>query len=76
MITLDEAIRIAKGVRSDLDSVTEFENGYVFSSKSDEGYLGGMDHSPVVVLKKDGRVADIASFMFLDPGKEIGTKAI
>ena len=29
MITLDEAIRIAKGVRCDLDSVTEFENGYV-----------------------------------------------
>ena len=71
MVTMDEAIKIAKGKRSDLDLVVEYETGYVFSSKSDKGYQGGLDHGPVVVLKKNGRIADMASFMFSGPGKEV-----
>ena len=71
MVTTDKAIEIAKKVRGNLDQIVEYESGYVFSSKSDEGYIGGLDHSPVVVLKQDGRLVDMASFMFSGPGKEI-----
>ena len=76
MITLTKAIEIAKNERDNLDLVVEYENGYVFSSKDDEGYVGGYGHTPVVVLKKNGKIADMATFMFSDPGDEIMRKAI
>ncbi len=75
MISLDEAISIAKKERNNLDLVVEYEKGYVFSSKDDEGYIGGYGHTPVVILK-DGKHTDMAGFMFNDPGKEILRKSL
>lgn len=71
MVTFEEAVNIAKSVRDNLDLCVEYENGYVFSSKDDDGYIGGLNHVPVVVLKKNGRLADMNTFMFSNPGDEI-----
>ncbi len=47
---------IAFTLRTNLDWCAEFKKGYVFSSVYDEGYVGGLDHSPIVVLKSTGEI--------------------
>ena len=76
MITLDEAIIKANTKRKNIDQVVEYENGYVFSNTDDVNYKGGLGHSPVVVLKKDGKVIDMITFINAGPGKELGRKSI
>ncbi len=75
MISLEEALRMAKEERDNLDMVVEYEKGYVFSSKDDEGYVGGSGHTPVVILK-DGTRSTMAEFMFGDPGEEVMRKGV
>ncbi len=55
MIGYDEALRIAKGRKKEIDECTEYENAFVFSFTGDAGYIGGYGHTPVVVMKEDGR---------------------
>jgi len=43
---------------------------------SSSGGGGGLGHSPVVVLKKDGKVVDMITFINAGTGKEIGRKNI
>lgn len=76
MISYEDALKKAKERRPDLNLVVEYENGYVFSSSEDAGYIGGMDHSPVVILKKNGDYSTMIDFINSGTGKEIGRKTI
>ena len=53
MITYDEALKIAKGLKKNIDACVEFENAYCFKSKSEEYDIGG--NGPCIVLKENGR---------------------
>jgi type I restriction enzyme R subunit len=75
-MTLDNALSIAKREKQNIDHVTEYENGFVFSSKADENYIGGIGHSPIVVIKKDGTITNMINFMNQGTGKELGRKKI
>lgn len=76
MITYEEALAKAHTKRKNLDQVVEYANGYVFSSEDDANYIGGLGHSPVVVLKKNGEIVDMMTFVNSGTGKEIGRKSI
>ena len=76
MITLMDALEIAKGERSGIDFVVEYEKGFVFSGSNDAGYIGGLNHSPVVVLKDNGAVTNMISFVNAGTGKEIDKHSI
>ncbi len=76
MINYDEALKIAETSRKNLNQVVEYENGYVFSNTDDINYTGGLGHSAVVVLKKDGKIIDMPHFVMSGTGKEIGRKRI
>lgn len=54
MITYEEALAIAKEKKPNIDSCMEYENGYVFCSEQDAGWVGGAGHTRCVVRKKDG----------------------
>ena len=76
MITYDEALEKAYTKRKNINQVVEYANGYVFSNTDDVNYKGGLGHSPIVVLKKDGQIVDMVAFVNDGTGKEIGRKAI
>lgn len=71
MIDLKEALKIAETRRKNLNQYAEYENGFVFSNTDDVNYDGGLGHSPVVVLKKDGTITDMIKFVNSGTGKEI-----
>lgn len=70
MISYTEAFIKAKEIREEIDSCTEYENGYVFCSDKGEDQVGGY-YSPIVVLKEDGRVIDMPQFIVNGTGKEL-----
>ena len=70
-ITLDEAFKIASERKAKIDNYTEYDNAYVFSFTGDEGYIGGLGHTPVVVMKEDGRVTTMPEFVYSGAGKVI-----
>lgn len=76
MVSLDEAIKLAKEVRNNLDFVVEYSNGYVFSDSSDEGTIGGLNHTPVVIRKKDGKSISMIAFVNSGTGKEIKRQSL
>lgn len=76
MITYEEALKKAYTKRKNLDQVVEYANGYVFSSSDDAEYIGGLGHTPVVVLKKNGDIVDMMTFVNSGTGKEISRKSI
>lgn len=55
MITYEDAFRIAKSRRMDIDRCFEYEKGWSFGSKEDENYFGGYDHTPVNIAKENGK---------------------
>lgn len=72
MISFEEAYREAQAVKTKIDFCTEYENGYLFGTDLDEIEYGGANAS-AIVLKEDGRVVDMPTFMMiLNPGKELG----
>lgn len=71
MITFEEAVKKAKEIRPNVDGGTEFEGGYMFSGQGDSKHMGGYNHAPVCILKKDGKVVDTVSFMLGQAGEEI-----
>lgn len=76
MVTYEEALKMAKEKRNDVNVVVEYENGYVFSNTDDAGYIGGLDHAPVIILKKDGKQVNMITFVNAGTGKEIARKSI
>ena len=70
MISFREAFLKAKEIREEIDSCTEYENGYVFCSDRGEEQVGGY-YSPIVVLKEDGKVVDMPQFVVNGTGKEL-----
>lgn len=71
MITLEEALKIAQTRRKNINQYAEYENGFVFSNTNDVDFDGGLGHSPVVVLKKDGSITDMIKFINSGTGKEL-----
>lgn len=53
MITYEEAVKIAKEYRPEIDNGMEDNNAYIFGCRSDEGKVGPQ---PVVVMKDTGEV--------------------
>lgn len=76
MITYDEALKTAETKRKNLNQVVEYENGYVFSNTDDVNYKGGLGHEAVVVLKKNGKITDMMSFVVSGTGKELKKRSI
>ena len=70
MISYREAFLKAKEIREEIDSCTEYENGYVFCSDKGQDQEGGY-YSPIVVLKKVGKVVDMPQFVVNGTGKEL-----
>lgn len=70
MITYDEALKKAKELKPTIDGCTEYENGYVFGSSQDEGYIGG-NHTPCVILKENGKAVTMPYFVMHGTGDEI-----
>ncbi len=72
MIGYNEALQIAKDRKEHIDGCTECENAYIFSFSGDAGYIGGYDHTPVVVMKEDGRfIYGLSPLLDGSAGKEI-----
>ena len=70
-ITFDEAFKIASERKAKIDNYTEYDNAYVFSFTGDDGYIGGLGHTPVVVMKEDGRITTMPEFVYSGAGKLI-----
>lgn len=71
MISYEEALKIAKQLKPNLDGCTEYENGYAFSSSKDEGYEGGAGHSICVIEKSSGKAIPMNLFVINGTGKYI-----
>ena len=76
MITYEEALELARTRRDDLTQVFEYEKAYIFSNPEDSNYIGGYDHSPVVILKETGNFSNMVELVNSDPGKEYGMRDI
>ncbi len=59
MITYEKALEIARERKDEIDNCTEYENAYVFGFSGDNNYVGGYGHTPVVIMKEDGRLTTI-----------------
>ena len=71
MITYEEAFEKAKELKPNIDNCTEYENGFVFGCYDDDNYIGGVGHTPCVILKKDGKAVPMGEFIVSGTGKEI-----
>lgn len=71
MITFEEAYKIAKEIKPDIDGCTEYEKGYVFGCQDDDRYEGAPGRSPVVILKENGKDIPMIVFVHMDPSDEI-----
>ena len=69
MITFEEAYAKAKELKSTIDTCTEFENGYVFGCRADDGYEG--TYTPCVILKENGKAINMPLFVLSGTGEEI-----
>lgn len=70
MITFEKAYEIAKQLKPNIDGCTEYENGFVFGFSGDDDFIGG-NHTPCVILKKDGRAVTMSYFVIDGTGEEI-----
>ena len=64
----EKACAAARKVSPGIDRYTEYENGFVFWSSSDDDKQG---HGPVCVRKKDGKVMTMAEFTADGTGKDL-----
>ena len=67
MITFEDALKIARELKQDVDRCYEYEDAYVFSSKEDDNYEG--THEPCVVMKEDGKAKTM--LWYVEHGKGI-----
>ncbi len=70
-ITFEKAYAIAKQHKDQIDNCTEYENAFVFGYSGDSDYIGGYGHTPVVIMKEDGRIASMPEFVADGAGKEV-----
>ncbi len=70
MIKFEDALKRAKELKKDIDNGSEYERGFVFGCRADDMYEGG-NHSPVVILKEDGRAVTMPYFVSMGKGKKI-----
>ena len=71
MITYEEALTIAKHNKDEIDNCTEYDNAYVFSFSGDSNYIGGYGHTPIVIMKEDGRLSSMPELVVSGTGDEI-----
>ncbi len=71
MITYEEALKIARERKDRIDNCIEYENAYVFGFTGDNNYIGGYGHTPVVIMKEDGRIASMPELIDSGTGEEI-----
>ncbi len=71
MITFEEALAKAKQRKPNIDGYSEWDNGWVFTSNADAGYVGGYGHTSIVVRKSDGKILDMPSFVYEGAGEYI-----
>ena len=71
MITYEEALEIAKHNKDEIDNCTEYENAYVFSFSGDSNYIGGYGHTPIVIMKEDGRLSSMPELIVNGTGNEM-----
>ena len=71
MITYEEALKMAKEFKPNIDNCTEYENGYVFGCSDDDNYVGGYGHTPCVILKTNGIITSMPEFIIKGTGEEI-----
>lgn len=71
MITYEDAYKKAKELKANIDGCTEYENGYVFSSSSDVGFIGGKGHTVCVILKENGDAIPMNVFVMQGAGEYI-----
>ena len=69
MVTFEEAVKIAKEVKPNANTCTEWEHGYVFGSTDDEMYDGGHGHTTCVVHKDTGKVMTMPQFVISGAGE-------
>lgn len=67
MIDFEEALKIAKSHKRDINHCVEYTNAYMFCYQRDD--VAGAVESPIVVLKEDGRVMSMTKYAWT-PGKE------
>ncbi len=60
MISFNEALGLAKKLRSDIDYCIEYEDAFIFSLE-DDCSIGG--NGPVVVLKADGECINMTAYI-------------
>ena len=61
MIEYDEALEIARKLKTNIDACDEYETAFVFKAKADEFTIGG--DGPCCVLKKDGKAVGMTAFI-------------
>ena len=71
MITYEQALEIARDRKDEIDNCIEYENTYVFGFSGDDNYIGGYGHTPVVIMKVDGRIALMPELDVSGTGEEI-----
>ena len=72
MISFEDAVKIAKQYKKNANTCIEYERGYSFGSTEDNDFVGGYGHEAIGIMKDDGRVLYMHSFIDADPGKQIG----
>lgn len=53
MVTYEEAYKIAKSLKNNIDKCFEYDVAYMFASSEDDDTIGG--DGPCVILKENGR---------------------
>ena len=71
MVTYEEAYAKAHELKDPIDRCVERENAFIFGHTEDDHYRGGAGHTPVVILKDDGRAVNMPYFVMHKPGKEL-----
>ena len=74
MINYEDALLKAKELKDDIDTCTEYDKGYLFSSETDKFSIGG--DGPVVIMKENGNAINQTSFYDTYNPKEIKTTKI
>lgn len=61
MITYEEALNIARDLKTNIDNCSEETSAYIFGSHEDDDMIGG--DGPVVVLKEEGEAINMTSYI-------------
>lgn len=71
MISYEEAYKKAKELKPNANFCEEYENGFVFGSSEDKGFIGGKGHTRCVILKENGKPMTFPDFVSYGTGEYI-----